>query len=38
MLGSWGSCPAWPAACPADINSDGGVDVADLLALIANWG
>ena len=24
--------------CPADINSDGSVDVADLLVLIAAWG
>jgi predicted outer membrane repeat protein len=27
-----------PAACPADINGDGAVDVLDLLDLLAAWG
>jgi hypothetical protein len=24
--------------CPADVDSDGDVDTADLLELLANWG
>ncbi|MHC4419825.1 MAG: hypothetical protein ACYS1E_04455, partial [Planctomycetota bacterium] len=38
MLAGWGSCPAPPLDCLADINDDGKVDVPDLLALLANWG
>jgi hypothetical protein len=38
MLAAWGSCPAPPTDCLADINSDGDVGVADFLTLLANWG
>lgn len=42
VIASWGSCPAPPAACDADIApypaGDGVVNVDDLLMVIANWG
>jgi hypothetical protein len=34
----WGFCPAPPTFCDADLNSDGAVDVDDLIAVILNWG
>ena len=42
--GSWGgpdsSCADFncPESCPADVDGDGEVDIADLLTLIAAWG
>lgn len=38
LLGSWGPCPAPPAACPADLNGDGQVNAGDLAALLGAWG
>ena len=41
VINSWGTCPAPPAACPADIAPavhDGFVNSADLLAVINGWG
>lgn len=37
VVGSWGPCPAPPAACPADVVADGDVNIDDLLLVIANW-
>ncbi|MHC4966450.1 MAG: DUF4350 domain-containing protein [Planctomycetota bacterium] len=38
MLAGWGTCPAPPAECLADIDDDDNVGVVDLLGLLANWG
>lgn len=41
VINAWGSCPAPPTPCPADIAPPGGddlVNVGDLLAVINNWG
>ena len=42
VLNAWGTCPAPPTLCPADIapepNGDGVVNVFDLLMVITNWG
>ncbi|MCZ6835090.1 MAG: hypothetical protein O7G85_04885, partial [Planctomycetota bacterium] len=35
LLSNWGPCPN-PAACSADQNYDGVIDVADLLSLLEN--
>ena len=37
LLGSWGSCPGFPAECFADLDGDGVVGITDLLTLLANW-
>lgn len=40
-INTWGSCPAPPGACAADIappGGDGSVGVPDLLAIINGWG
>lgn len=40
VIEAWGSCPAPPQQCPADIapaGGDGAVNVTDLLAVINNW-
>lgn len=43
VIGSWGACPAPPAACSGDVAplgppiGDGSVNVTDLLLVIANW-
>ena len=42
VINAWGSCPAPPTTCPADIaplpDGDGTVNVLDLLMVINNWG
>lgn len=38
LLGSWGPCPAPPAACLADLDCDGTVEAADLAILLGSWG
>jgi hypothetical protein len=38
MLATWGSCPAGPADCAADLDGSGDVGVTDLLILLASWG
>lgn len=42
VIGAWGSCPAPPADCDADVapypDGDGIVNIDDLLAVISNWG
>ena len=41
VINGWGSCPAPPASCTADIMPDGGngmVDVDDLLTVLTHWG
>lgn len=42
VINGWGTCPAPPTPCPADIAPtgapDGVVNVSDLLAIINNWG
>ena len=37
LITSWGACPAPPAACLADLNGDGNVNVNDLLIVITHW-
>jgi len=37
LLDAWGTCPADPAPCPADLDGDGAVGITDLLMLLANW-
>jgi hypothetical protein len=42
VINNWGSCPAPPSSCAADISpapdGDGVVNSADLLMVINNWG
>jgi hypothetical protein len=38
LLGTWGSCPAPPADCDADLDASGDVGVTDFLILLAHWG
>ncbi|MDP7008171.1 MAG: hypothetical protein QGI78_01215 [Phycisphaerales bacterium] len=37
-LGEGGVCDDCPASCAGDINSDGVVNIHDLLNMIASWG
>jgi hypothetical protein len=37
LLSAWGACPNPPADCPADLDGNGTVAVADLLLLLASW-
>jgi hypothetical protein len=36
LVGTWGACSVGDP-CPADIDGDGQVDVADLLLLLEAW-
>lgn len=42
VINAWGTCPAPPAPCDADVapgpGGDGVIDVGDLLAVINGWG
>jgi hypothetical protein len=44
VITSWGTCPAPPAVCPADLppsvggTGDGVVNIDDLVTVITNWG
>ena len=35
VLSDWGTCPELPVDCPSDIDTDGSIDVDDVLAVIA---
>ena len=37
-LGEGGSCDDCAATCQGDVNTDGTVDVLDLLGVIDGWG
>lgn len=38
LLNRWGSCPAIPSPCRADLDCDGTVGNADFQELLAKWG
>lgn len=37
VLWQWGPCPAPPDPCPADLTSDGDVNLEDFFVILANW-
>jgi hypothetical protein len=38
LLLRWGTCPAFPSLCRADLNCDGTVGTPDFQELLASWG